>query len=107
MVDAGRQLGNHPRAASLFSAGLRRLIELASRLAPVGSLEPSPPWVAWDHAGPDLWPPPDDRAGDINSVSPGDWLDEIAGGVRERLARFGHTPVIGHGDWYSQNIHWE
>jgi hypothetical protein len=52
MVDGGRQLGNHPRAASLFSAGLRRLIELASRLDSIGSLEPSPPWVGWDHAGP-------------------------------------------------------
>jgi len=26
--------------------------------------------------------------------------------VRERLAAFESQPVIGHGDWYSQNIHW-
>src|SRR5690349_19469923 len=30
MVDGGGQLGDHPNAASLFSAGLRRLVELAS-----------------------------------------------------------------------------
>ena len=106
LVDGGRQLENHPRAASLFSACLRRFIELASRLDPPGSLEPSPPWVGWSHRGPRLWPPPDDRDGDLNAVSPGDWLDRIAGGVRKRLAAFKSQPVIGHGDWYSQNIHW-
>ena len=106
MVDGGRQLGNHPRAALLFSAGLRRFIDLASRLDPAGSLEPSPPWVGWDHPGPQLWPPPDDRVGDLNKLNPGDWLDEIAIGVRERLASFKSQPVTGHGDWYSQNIRW-
>jgi len=30
----------------------------------------------------------------------------MGGGVRERMAAFVSQPVIGHGDWYSQNIHW-
>lgn len=106
MVEGGEQLANRPDAAALFASGLHRFITIAASLRLAGSLEPSPPWVGWDHFGPQLWPAPDDREGDLNTHDRGDWLDGIARAARERLATFDDDAVIGHGDWYSQNLQW-
>ena len=81
-------------------------MSLAPSPEEIGSLDPSPPWVSWDHADTALWPMPDDREGDLNAHNPGDWLDEIATAVRSRLRAFGAVRVVAHGDWYSQNLQW-
>jgi hypothetical protein len=74
--------------------------------ATVSTLAPSPAWVGWDHACEKLWPAPDDREGDLNG-HPGDrWLDEIGTAARRQLLALDRPAVIGHGDWYSQNLRW-
>jgi hypothetical protein len=78
----------------------------APQINQVGSLEPAPPWTAWNHPGPGLWPWPDDRDLDLNQVTGPQWLDDAATQVRDRLARSGAEPVVGHGDWYGGNLRW-
>jgi Ser/Thr protein kinase RdoA (MazF antagonist) len=80
------------------------------RLAPdhAGSLEPSPPWVAWDHGNGGVWPPPDDRSADLNAHPETAWLDEIGRRVQRRLrVTRGAPTVVGHGDWEGQNLRWK
>jgi hypothetical protein len=72
----------------------------------VSTLAPAPAWVGWDHVAEKPWPAPDDREGDLNE-HPGDrWLDEIATAAQRQLLALDRLAVIGHGDWYSQNLRW-
>ena len=72
----------------------------------LAGLAPSRAWVGWDHAGGELWPDPDDRDGDLNT-HPGDrWLDETGAAAREQLLAVDQPVMVGHGDWYSQNLRW-
>ena len=106
LLEGGQQLSDRPGAPGLFSSSLCHFVRLAPLPEQVGSLEPSPPWVGWDHSENQLWPKPDDRDGDLNAHEPGDWLDQIASAVRARLTEYAAVRVVGHGDWYSQNLHW-
>jgi Ser/Thr protein kinase RdoA (MazF antagonist) len=72
----------------------------------VPTLRPSPPWAAWDHDHPGLWPPPDDLDGDLDNHPGPAWLDRVAVAVRARLASLRLPSVVGHADWESQNIRW-
>jgi aminoglycoside phosphotransferase (APT) family kinase protein len=62
--------------------------------------------VGWDHEGAELWPPPDDIEGDLNSDPGPAWLDDVAARARQALLSHAAPRVIGHGDWYSGNIEW-
>ncbi|MBM2616480.1 hypothetical protein JIG36_13025 [Actinoplanes sp. LDG1-06] len=97
---------------SPYAELLARLLSIAPPPSAVGSLAPHPPWTAWDHAGPvgsrpspasgGLWPPPDDRDGDLNAHP--SWLDEVGSRARRRLSAHDGAPVIGHGDWEAHNV---
>ena len=63
---------------------------------------PSPPWVAWDHDEPGLWPGP---AG-LNLMAGPVWLDDAAARCRARLRRYRAPRVIGHADWHADNVRW-
>ncbi len=89
------------------AAALARLVELAPDPGSVPSLAPSPSYAGWDHAGPGLWPRPEDRDVDLNACPGPQWLDRVAAAVRDRLRRHGGTPVIGHGDWHPENLDWQ
>jgi len=91
-------------AVECYAELLARLIRLAPKQ--VGSLEPNPPWVAWDHGYGGVWPPPDDRSADLNAHPETAWLDEIGRRVQRRLGTFRSAPVVGHGDWEGQNLRW-
>lgn len=99
---AGRGAGEVARSA----AALAWLIRVAASAGEVGSLAPSPPWVAWDHAGPGLWPGAGSGPGDLNLVPGPGWLDGAAARCRERLSRYEAPRVIGHGDWHADNVLW-
>ena len=64
-------------------------------------------WAPWDHEHPGLWPPPDDRPGDLNDDPSPRWLDRVAAAVRARLAELRLPSVVGHADWESQNLRWD
>jgi hypothetical protein len=92
--------------ATRFAEALGLLVRTAPDPAIVSTLAPSPAWVGWDHATEKLWPAPDDRESDLNE-HPGDrWLDEIGAAARRQLLALNRPAVIGHGDWYSQNLRW-
>jgi Ser/Thr protein kinase RdoA (MazF antagonist) len=92
------------------------LAELLRRTPPVdtmGSLDPAPPWVNWNHDIGGVWPPADDRDDDLNAHAGSGWLDDIGRRVRARLERFSgdvggpRVPtIVGHGDWEAQNLRW-
>jgi Ser/Thr protein kinase RdoA (MazF antagonist) len=91
--------------AGRYAELLARLVRLAPDQG--GRLAPNPPWVAWDHGNAGVWPPPDDRADDLNAHPETGWLDEIGRRVRRRLHRIRGVPsVVGHGDWEAQNLRW-
>jgi Phosphotransferase enzyme family len=93
--------------AALSAAGLARLVELAPDPESLPSLAPSPSWTGWDHAEPCLWPAPEDRDVDLNAYSEPQWLDRVAAAVRDLLHGNAGDPVIGHGDWYPENVRWQ
>ena len=105
----GRPLpGLPPGGARRYAALLLRLVRAAPPAASMPPLLPPPEWVWWDHPFPGLWPPRDDRPGDLNSGSGGGTrLREVGQRLRERLAASRELPaVVGHADFESQNIRW-
>lgn len=102
-ADSGRA---DTHAAEAFASLLARLVALAPAPGRVPSLRPAPPWNAWDHAGSRVWPDRDDEGRDLNAAPGPGWVDAAAGQVRERLLGCADPPVIGHGDFESQNIRW-
>jgi hypothetical protein len=106
LIDGGALLAAEPDSAARFAEALALLVRTAPDPATVSTLAPSPAWIGWDHAPETLWPAPDDREGDLNE-HPGDrWLDEIGTAARGQLLALDRPAVIGHGDWYSQNLRW-
>ena len=103
----GGDIGARGRADAKRSAeALAWLLRITPAIAEVGDLSPAPPWVAWDHAGPGLWPVPDGRPEGPSTVAGPDWLDEAGLRARERLGRYRAPRVIGHGDWHADNVRW-
>jgi hypothetical protein len=95
------------RAAQPFAAALAQLVDLAPRPEQVPSLAPAPAWTAWNHDQCGLWPWPEDLVDlDLNEVDGPGWIDAAGHAARQRL-QDGHGPaVIGHGDWFTDNLRW-
>ena len=93
--------------AALSAAALARLVELAPDPRSVPSLTPSPSFADWDHTEPGLWPVPEDRDVDLNAYPEPRWLARVAAAVRDHLRGHASDPVIGHGDWHPDNLHWQ
>jgi Phosphotransferase enzyme family len=106
LVHGGQLLPARRDSAVRFAEALARLVRTAPAPSSVGTLAPSPAWVGWDHAAEKLWPAPDDRDGDLNEHAEDRWLDETAAAAREQLRALDRPAVVGHGDWYSQNLRW-
>jgi len=106
LIDGGALLAAERDSAARFAEALALLVRTAPDPATVSTLAPSPAWVGWDHTAQGLWPAPDDREGDLNQHSADRWLDEIAAAARRQLLALDRPVVVGHGDWYSQNLRW-
>lgn len=104
---AGGDLLSTDHAAARFASLLASLVRRAPAVTEVANLTPAPPWAAWDHPGPGVWPVKDDHDRDLNRVHGPEWLDRSAGAVREKLVGHCGAPCVGHGDWESQNIRWD
>ena len=100
LVRGGEVGGRSPGDAGRSAEALAALVGIAASAGDVGSLGPSPPWVAWDHDEPGPWP------GDLNLVAGPDWLDDAAARCRARLERYRAPHVVGHADWHADNVRW-
>jgi hypothetical protein len=63
LVRGGEIGGRSPGDAARSAEALAALIGITASAGDVGSLSPSPSWVAWDHDGPGLWPGTDAGSG--------------------------------------------
>ena len=105
-VPGGVMLPDSGRAAQPFAVALAQLVALAPTPQEVPSLAPAPPWTAWNHDQGGLWPWPDDQDIDLNQVGGPGWID-AAGQAALRRLRDGHDQaMIGHGDWWTENLRW-
>ncbi len=95
-----------PGAVDGYATLLARMIRLAPPAARLPSLDPPPPWNAWNHGGPGVWPAADDRPDDLNALPDTAWLDEVGRAVQQRLTAFAANMVAGHGDFEAQNVRW-
>ena len=94
------------RAAQPFAVALAQLVDLAPGPEDVSSLAPGPAWAAWNHDQGGLWPWPDDQDVDLNQVGGPDWIDAAARDARRRLQEGHGELVIGHSDWWMENLRW-
>jgi hypothetical protein len=107
MIPDGSSTPTHARDALPYVAPLARLIELTEPLVSRVDLEPKPSWNQWDHVEDGIWPVADDDVDrPLNDIVGPQWLDEAGGVARACLARTGGRLVIGHGDWYWDNLRW-
>jgi hypothetical protein len=106
LVPGGDIGGRRPGAAGRSAEALAWLLRVAPSIADVSDLSPSPPWAAWDHAGPGLWPAPDGRPEGLTAVPGPGWLNDAGFRCRERLGRYRAPRVLGHADWHADNVRW-
>ncbi|MBV8085394.1 MAG: hypothetical protein JO247_11325 [Chloroflexi bacterium] len=100
----------------LSAPALAELVRLAPSPAQLPSIEPLPAWAWWSYPGPGVWAwqsaPELDLAAkrgwrrDGLPLAEMPWLEEHALGARQRLARFRAEPVVGHTDWWGENVRW-
>jgi len=106
MVSGGNLYPRSGRSPVPFASALAQLVSLAPPVVEVSSLEPPPPWTAPELGTAALWPAPDDRDIDLNSVGGPEWVDEAGRAAKTRLAASCSPLVVGHADWYTGNLRW-
>ena len=95
-----------PQVAQLHASALAELIRSAPPVDSVPPLLPPPAWAHWDHTEAGLWARIDGTDIDLNLEPDPPWLSDTARRVRARLASLGDPCVVGHADWWSQNLRW-
>lgn len=60
------------------------------------TLDPAPSWAAWNHAGDELWPCPEESQVNLNEVVGAEWIDDAGRRARDRLRAGESEAVIGH-----------
>lgn len=107
LVPGGATRGPGPGAARAFARVLHGLISAAPPASEhPGLRRDTPPWVGWDHDGPQLWPPRDDAGPGIEGAGPPD-VDGAGAAARELLRALDRPNLIGHGDFEDQNLRWD
>jgi FMN phosphatase YigB (HAD superfamily) len=107
LVRGGHVLAEEPNAPELYASALANLVSRAPAPEQVPSLVPPPGWLRWDHTEPGLWPRSEPAGIDLNLLPSPKWLRDAARGAREQLRTCSEPPVVGHADWWSQNLRWK
>jgi hypothetical protein len=105
-VPGGAMLPSADHAAPASAEAFARLIRLCPRPAEVSTLDPAPPWAAWNHTGPGLWPRPEDPDVNLNEGAGAEWINDAGRRARDRLRSSNSEAVIGHCDWLADNVRW-
>jgi hypothetical protein len=106
IVPGGGPYPSSGRSPSPFAAALAKLVALAPQPSEIPSLQPLPSWTSPDFCATGLWPAPDEVDIDLNAVDTPTWIDEAGRSARTRLAASASPIVIGHGDFYTDNLRW-
>ena len=85
---------------------LAALVKLAPPAAAFPHLSPQWGFLRWDDPG-DTWPPATDIAEDLNRRHDPAWIEQAARLARPIIRGSRLPAVIGHGDWWTDNIRWE
>jgi hypothetical protein len=62
--------------------------------------------MRWDDSG-DTWPSATDIAEDLNMRHDPAWIEHAASAARSIIRESKLPTVIGHGDWWTDNIRWD
>ncbi len=104
-VGGGTALRRGVENARRYAEELAHAVSLSPDPASVGTLDPPPYWLQWDHSLAGTWPPDPDV--DLSSTQGPQGIDKAGSRARRRILRARDVaPVIGHGDWESQNLRW-
>lgn len=85
---------------------LAELVKMASLIIDCPNLYPSWGFLRWDDPG-DTWPLATDIAEDINMRNDPAWIEHAARLARSIIRESKLPTVIGHGDWWTDNIRWD
>ena len=107
-LPGGASLGRGDGAPGRLARVLADLVAAAPSPDEVeGDLQPDMGFLRWSHPGDGLWPPATDVAARLDDVREPAWLDDLARAARDRLAAVTAPAVVGHGDWWSDNVRWD
>jgi hypothetical protein len=105
-LPGGEPLPRGMGAAEELGRVLAELVKLAPPASAFPRLYPEWGFLRWDDQG-DTWPPATDIAADLNAQHEPRWIERSARLARSIIRGNGLQPVLGHGDWWSDNIRWE
>jgi hypothetical protein len=105
-LPGGEPLPRGPEAAQELGRVLAELVKSAPPASSFLGLSPAWGFMRWDDPG-EAWPPATDIAADLNTQPEPHWIERSARLARSILRENKLPPVIGHGDWWSDNIRWE
>lgn len=105
-LPGGDRLGRGPEAAHALGRVLADLVHSAPASNAVPKLDPELGFLRWNEPG-DAWPPATDVESDLNELREPVWIERFAALARTQLRGSELPTVLGHGDWWSDNIRWE
>ncbi len=105
-LPGGHSLARGLETAEKLGHVLADLVKLAPPAEAFPQLSPAWGFLRWDDPG-ESWPPATDIAEDLNTQQDPQWIERSARLARAVIRENKLPSVIGHGDWWSDNIRWE
>ncbi len=105
-LPGGAPLPRGLETAEKLGRVLAELVKLAPPAKTFSQLTPAWSFLRWNDPG-DAWPPATDIAEDLNLHHDPPWIEQTAMLARAVIRESKLPPVIGHGDWWSDNVRWE
>jgi Phosphotransferase enzyme family len=106
LVPGGQVLTDAAAAPELYAAALADMVARTPAVEDVPDLLPPPAWLHWGHSEAGLWPRPEVQQVDLNQLTSPSWLLDAAQRSRHRLSQCSEAPLVGHADWWSENLRW-
>lgn len=105
-LPGGEHLSHDMNDAEELGRVLAELVKLAPPADTSPALDPLWGFMRWDDPG-NIWPSAIDIADDLNTRHDPVWIEQAAQLARSKIREIKLPKVIGHGDWWTDNIRWE